>query len=83
MLLGVQPDAPGWARIRVEPHAVGLDRLSGTVPTPKGPVRVAWEKRADGSLRVAVEGPKDVPLELVANGRTVQAADGRAEIGGA
>lgn len=83
MLLGVQPAAPGWARIRVEPHAVVLDRLSGAVPTPKGPVRVAWEKRADGSLRVAVEGPKDVPLELVANGRTVQAADGRAEIGGA
>ena len=82
MLLGVQPAAPGWARIRVEPHAVGLDRLSGTVPTPKGPVAVRWEKTAGGALCVAVEGPKDVPLELVANGKTVLAVQGRAKIGG-
>ena len=82
MLLGVQPAAPGWARIRVEPHAVGLDRLSGTVPTPKGPVAVRWEKTAGGALCAAVEGPKDVPLELVANGKTVLAVQGRAKIGG-
>lgn len=81
MLLGVQPAAPGWARIRVEPHAIGLERLSGTVPTPKGPVTVRWEKAGD-ALRVSVEGPKDVPLELCANGMTVLGKDGRAEIGG-
>ena len=41
-----------------------------------------WEKTAGGALCVAVEGPKDVPLELIANGKTVLAVQGRAKIGG-
>lgn len=78
MLLGVQPAAPGWARIRVRPHAVGVDRLSGTVPTAKGDVRVSWRKEG-GRMHVEVEGP-DVPLTVEANARTYEAEHGRLSI---
>jgi alpha-L-rhamnosidase len=43
-LLGVRVHAPGWASIDVTPPAKGLGHASGTVPTPRGPVHIAWER---------------------------------------
>ena len=39
-LLGVEPLTPGWDRIRIRPQVASLDRVSGFVPTIKGPVFV-------------------------------------------
>lgn len=78
MLLGVQPAAPGWEAIAVRPHAIGIDRMSGTVPTAKGEVKVSWELR-DGEMHVTVNGP-DVPLTVEANGSTYRAEHGELSI---
>ena len=47
-LLGVQPATGGFATFRVVPPATALEHAEGTVPTPRGPVRVAW-RRGRGS----------------------------------
>ena len=78
MLLGVQPAAPGWAAIAVRPHTVGVDRMSGIVPTAKGDVHVAWALEG-GIMHVTVEGP-DVPLTIEANGQTYHAEHGKLSI---
>ena len=78
MLLGVQPAAPGWAAIAVRPHAVGIDRMSGTVPTAKGDVKVEWVLE-DGTMHVTVAGP-DVPLTVEANGNLYHAEHGKLSI---
>ena len=78
MLLGVQLDAPGWERIRVKPHALGLKELSGVVPTPKGEVRVGWHVEDNGQMHLCVQGP-DVPLIIEVNGKTYYAEHGAME----
>ena len=78
MLLGVQPAAPGWAAIAVRPHAVGVDRMSGTVPTAKGDVHVDWALEG-GTMRITVDGP-DVPLTVAVNGSIYHAEHGKISV---
>ena len=63
-VLGVRPAAPGFARIEVRPRPAALTSASGTVATPRGPVRVAWKKRSDGTLAISCEGPEGVPVTV-------------------
>lgn len=46
--LGVRPAAPGYAKIAVRPVSGYLTGASGAVRTPKGDIRVVWEKSGDG-----------------------------------
>lgn len=51
-LLGVEALAPGFARVRVRPRPPdGVERCQGAIPTPRGLLRVAWERRR-GRIRV-------------------------------
>ncbi|MBQ5960294.1 MAG: hypothetical protein IJL53_06480 [Firmicutes bacterium] len=79
MLLGVQPDAPGWKKIRIEPHAIWVDSLSGTVPTPVGDLSVSWTRAKDGLLHLNVQAP-DVPVTIRVNGQIYEADHGSFEI---
>ena len=54
-VLGVTPDEPGYRTARVAPRPGALERITGTVPTPHGPVRVEVEGR-----RVVIDSPVDV-----------------------
>jgi hypothetical protein len=42
-VLGVTPLEPGFRRWRVRPQPGGLSHASGRVPTPHGPIEVAWQ----------------------------------------
>jgi len=42
-VLGVQVSKPGWSEAEIQPHPGGLEFASGTVPTPRGAVRVTWK----------------------------------------
>ncbi len=52
-VLGVQPGAPGYAKVVVRPHLGGLDWVKGRVPTPRGPVTVDVDRRT-GRYEVTV-----------------------------
>lgn len=57
-VLGITPDLPGFARVRVAPRPGRLGRVAGSVPTPHGPVEVRVEQDA-----VVVDSP--VPVRFV------------------
>jgi hypothetical protein len=66
-ILGVMPTEPGFARVSISPHRCGLDRASGRVCTPRGPIDVAW--RADGSgFTLTVAAPEGMAVEVTAPG---------------
>jgi len=52
-ILGVRPEAPGAARIVVEPRPGPLRTMSGVVPTVRGPVGVDLDRTA-GSLVISI-----------------------------
>ena len=41
--LGVRPESRGWERFSVAPQPAGLTWMEGTVPTPRGDIRVRCE----------------------------------------
>ncbi|OQA88243.1 MAG: Bacterial alpha-L-rhamnosidase [Lentisphaerae bacterium ADurb.Bin242] len=43
LLLGIRPAATGWEKITFEPVFTPGEKASGTVPTPRGMIRVSWD----------------------------------------
>ena len=43
-VLGVQSSSPGWMEAEIAPHPGELKFASGIVPTPRGPIRLAWKR---------------------------------------
>ena len=79
-VLGVQPLAPGWARVAIRPHAGALTSAEGRVPTPRGPIAVRWESGAPAAFRLAVELPAGVVASVALPARPETASvwrDGR------
>ena len=70
-LLGVAPAAPGDEAIIVRPPSGGLDHATGTLPTPRGTVTVAWHRPADSTdaftLDVTVPPNMRATVELPAS----------------
>jgi hypothetical protein len=62
-VLGVRPLAAGFSRVEISPHCADLPEASGTVPTPHGPIAVAWQRHA-GQCRVKVTAPAACQLEF-------------------
>ena len=60
--LGVQPAAPGFAKIQVHPVPGYLTHAQGQVITPKGMVHVSWTRGEDGAMDVQVQGPAGVEI---------------------
>lgn len=77
MLLGVQPEKPGWESAVIQPRAIGIDHLSGSVPTPKGAVQVNWHKE-QGIMHIEVSAP--MPIKVIVNGNVYESADGQFSI---
>jgi alpha-L-rhamnosidase len=60
LVAGIRSDAPGYARVRVEPALGGLRFLRASAATPLGPVSVAYEIRK-GKLHVEIRKPGRLP----------------------
>ncbi len=62
-VLGIQPLAPGFARVRVAPRLGGLRWAEGTFPTPRGVIHVRHERRSDGRIASRIDAPPGVSIE--------------------
>ena len=62
-VLGVKPLEPGFERVRVRPQLGDLRYAKGTVPTPKGLLRVEAERQPDGSVSVKIDAPEGITIE--------------------
>jgi len=58
-VLGVQPTGPGFAACRIAPVLCDLNWAQGRVPTPFGPIEVAWS-RAGQDVQLCVTVPAGV-----------------------
>jgi len=74
-ILGVRPTAPGFATFLVQPHLCGLPAAAGIIPTPRGPIRVAWSCR-DRLFQLRL----DVPRGLTPVIRRPPGFQGRCEV---
>lgn len=73
-VLGVELVDPGGGRLTLTPHPGDLQRFEGTTVTPRGPVRVAYDGRAES---YAVTLPAGVTASVrLSSGRTFEIGPG-------
>ncbi|MBL9126253.1 MAG: hypothetical protein JNL97_01340 [Verrucomicrobiales bacterium] len=59
-VLGIQPAAPGFGKVRVRPNLGRLAWAEGSYPTPRGPIHVRHEREPGGGVRSEVRLPAGV-----------------------
>jgi alpha-L-rhamnosidase len=72
---GIESTAPGFSRIRIEPHPGSLRRVQGKVPHPLGDIQVSLVIEAD-ELQADVTLPEGLKGELKWKGRAVDLRSG-------
>ena len=72
-VLGVRAATPGYETVTITPRTLGLDWAEGTVPTPRGPIRVVWSNtpRFHGSVTL----PAGITGKLVLKSTTLGVQD--------
>lgn len=55
-LLGIDSDAPGFKRVRIEPHLGSIENISGEIPHPSGKIKVDYHLD-HGKWNIAVQLP--------------------------
>jgi hypothetical protein len=76
---GIQPDAPAFARVRIEPHLGSLTSLDVAVAHPRGMIEARYVRQGD-SLRAVVTLPDGVPGVFVWEGQSRSLRSGANEI---
>lgn len=71
-VLGVTPREPGFAEIAIRPQPGPLKRLSGTVPTVRGSVRLEMAREGN-RWRVSLETPAPTTFEFAGCRKRVEA----------
>lgn len=78
-VLGIKPTGPGFKTWQICPVVDGGDLTwaRGQVGTPRGPIKVSWQKKSDGAFEMQIDAPKDttgvvcVPTSGFKNARLV------------
>lgn len=67
---GIEPDSPGFATVRIEPHLGKLQTASATMPHPRGEISVALRRQGEG-VAAEITLPEGVTGTFVWSGRQV------------
>jgi alpha-L-rhamnosidase len=58
-VLGIDSDAPGFARVKIEPHLGLLKKASGAIPHPQGQVQVSYRCERKNHWKIAIALPSN------------------------
>jgi hypothetical protein len=67
-VLGVNSDAPGFSKVKIEPHLGSLKNVSGEVPHPNGMITVAYQHK-NNKWNVTISLPPNTPGYLLWKGK--------------
>lgn len=77
---GVEPAAPGFRAVRIQPHLGSLPRLVAAIPHPAGGAIAVELERTSGSLRAVVTLPEGGTGTFHWNGAERALGPGRQEL---
>jgi hypothetical protein len=68
VVLGIDSDAPGFGKIKIEPHLGTLTKVSGEIPHPNGKVKVDYALK-NGKWKIAVDLPSKTSGNFIWKGK--------------
>lgn len=68
-VLGIDSDAPGFAKVKITPHLGPIDAIGGEIPHPNGKVSVNY-KREKGKLQADINLPQKTTGSFVWQNKT-------------
>jgi alpha-L-rhamnosidase len=74
-LLGIDTDAPGFAKVRIEPHLGNLQNAAGEIPHPLGMIRTRYEL-VKGKWNVEIDLPEGLTGRLLWKGQEMALKSG-------
>ena len=77
ILAGIQPAAPGFKSVTIEPHLGGLKHVKAAMPVPQGDIEVEYTRTEKG-IESSISLPGGVSGKLVWKGKAIP-LHGRAE----
>lgn len=79
-VMGIEPDAPGFAKVKINPHPGKLTSLSGKMPHPKGEISMSMEKSDVGKWTATVALPEGISGKISFQGKTIVLKSGENKI---
>ncbi|HLG87037.1 MAG TPA: alpha-L-rhamnosidase C-terminal domain-containing protein [Alphaproteobacteria bacterium] len=79
IVAGIEPSAPGYSSVRIEPHLGSLISLNASAPTPKGLVKVRYAARGN-ALVADITVPQELPATFVWRGKMISLHAGTNEL---
>jgi len=67
-VLGIESDAPGFSKVRIEPHLGNITQIGGEIPHPKGTVGVKYALQ-NNKWHINITLPNGIPGRLVWKGK--------------
>jgi hypothetical protein len=74
-VLGIDSDAPGFRKVRIEPHLGKLTNAGGTIPHPNGKVSVSYNLR-QGKWSIDISLPAGISGTFVWKGKAYELRSG-------
>jgi hypothetical protein len=68
-VLGIDSDAPGFAKIKIEPHLGDLTNVSGEIPHPEGKVAVSYKLKNE-HWKITISIPQKTTGKLIWKSKT-------------
>lgn len=67
-VLGIDSDAPGFSKVKIEPHLSALKKLSGSIPHPYGKISVSYIfNKKDNKWKISITLPEKLTGTFVWN----------------
>lgn len=63
-ILGIDSEAPGFAKVKIEPHIGSINNIGGEIPHPKGKIAVQY-KASNGKINAVINLPENVAGRFV------------------
>ncbi len=59
VILGIDTNAPGFEKVKIEPHLGSIQKISGEIPHPKGKIAVSYLQE-NGSWNIRINLPDEI-----------------------
>lgn len=79
-ICGITPAAPGFSKVTIAPKLGELKEASGSMPSPRGRIKVAFKRLGKSGMEARLDLPKELTGTFVWNGKTYALAGGLRKI---